>query len=133
MIVGTNGSGKSNLLEAFSSIFSALYNRENNVTPDFRFELRYSIDEGILVWVQNVDGVIELRQCCSQDEEEYQIVDKAEYDRFLPDHVIAVYSGEEQRLWENYYYKSYDMYNKQYMDGKYPFRPQQMIYLNHYY
>lgn len=133
LIVGTNGSGKSNLLEAFSSIFSALYNREDNVSPDFRFELKYSIDDRTLVSVKNVDGVIELSCCLLPEETEYHVVDKTEYDRYLPDHVIAVYCGEEQRLWDNYYFKAYDMYNRQYMDGKMPFRPQQMIYLNHYY
>ena len=133
LIVGTNGSGKSNLLEAFSSIFSALYNREDNVSPDFRFELKYSIDDRTLVSVRNVDGVIELSCCLLPEETEYHVIDKTEYDRYLPDHVIAVYSGEEQRLWDNYYFKAYDMYNRQYMDGKTPFRPQQMIYLNHYY
>lgn len=135
LIVGTNGSGKSNLLEALSAIFSALYNREKNVHPDFRFELDYAVNDSCFVKVRNVDGIIGLLYCDSADKDatDYQIVDAKDIDKYLPDHVIAVYSGEEQRLWENYYFSAYDAYNKQYMDGKTAFRPQQMIYLNHYY
>ena len=47
--------------------------------------------------------------------------------------MIAVYSGEEKRLWETYYFRSYENYNRQYMDDRFPFRPQRMIYLNYYY
>lgn len=135
LIVGTNGSGKSNLLEAISAIFSALYNQEKNVHPDFRFELDYAVSDSCFVKVRNVDGIIDLLYCESSDKEaiDYQIVDIKDFNKYLPKHVIAVYSGEEQRLWENYYFSAYDAYNKQYMDGKFAFRPQQMIYLNHYY
>lgn len=135
LIVGTNGSGKSNLLEVISAIFSALYNHEKNVEPDFRFELNYVINEGCFVNVRNTDGVIHLKYCETMDSDdmEYKIVDSKDIEKYLPDHVIAVYSGEEQRLWENYYFKSYDAYNKQYMLGSEAYRTQSMIYLNHYY
>lgn len=135
LIVGTNGSGKSNLLEALSAIFSALYNHEKNVHPDFRFELDYAVNESCFVKVRNVDGVIDLLYCESADKDDtdYQTVDVRDFDKYLPEHLIAVYSGEEQRLWENYYFSAYDAYNKQYMEGKAGFHTQQMIYLNHYY
>lgn len=133
LIVGTNGSGKSNLLEALSAIFSALYSRNKNVSPDFRFELKYALNESYIVFVRNADGVIDLSYCESVDDTDYKLVDAKDFDSYLPDHVIAVYSGEEQRLWENYYFSAYSTYNKQYMDGKTAFHPQRMIYLNHYY
>lgn len=133
LVVGTNGSGKSNLLEALSSIFSATYNMTDDVSPHFEFELKYAINERTTVLLHNADGLIKLYCQDFPNGNDYKVVDKADYDKYLPDHVIAVYSGEEQRLWENYYYQSYDVYNKQYMDGKSTFRPQQMIYLNHYY
>lgn len=146
LIVGTNGSGKSNLLEVLSAIFSALYNKEKNVTPDFLFELEYIIinspstidgqkinDTNIKVRVTNVDGVIDLCYCDFLSSQEFYRVSSENYKELLPDHVIAIYSGEEQRLWENYYFKAYDNYNRQYMDGKSAFQPQNMIYLNHYY
>ena len=118
LIVGTNGSGKSNLLEAISAIFSALYNHDSNIFPDFRFELEYVIGNPpsivggrrvvgsvVSIRVRNVDGIIEVSYCDSEGDE-YHIVSSDGYDGLLPDHVIAVYSGEEQRLWEDYYFKA---------------------------
>ena len=39
-IIGNNGSGKSNILEALTQIFSAVYNEK---TVDFRYKICYSI------------------------------------------------------------------------------------------
>lgn len=50
----------------------------------------------------------------------------------MPDHVIAVYSGEEMRLWNEYYFKSYEKYNKECFKGKTINEPR-MLYFNHYY
>ena len=133
LIVGTNGSGKSNLLEALSAIFSALYNKEEIVNPAFGFKLIYTLDEKDIVIVHNDNGHVEMQYKETAAESLCKIIDKKDYDKHLPDHVIAVYSGEEERLWRDYYFKSYDLYNKQYMDGKEKFHPQHMIYLNHYY
>ena len=146
LVVGTNGSGKSNLLEAVSSIFAAVSNHDANVYPDFRFELEYTISNPpstingqrivgpiVFVRIRNVDGVIEVSYCDPQEGTYYQTVSSDWHDSLLPNHVIAVYSGEEQRLWEDYYFKAYDTYNRQYMDGKSSFRQQRMVYLNKYY
>ena len=133
LVVGTNGSGKSNLIEVLSAIFSALYNKDEDVSPRFKFELTYLLDERTIVQVNNAEGQIKLFYKDSSAEADYKIVDKVDYGKYLPEHVIAVYSGEEKRLWETYYFRSYENYNRQYMDGKSAFRPQQMIYLNYYY
>lgn len=144
LIIGTNGTGKSNLLEVFSAIFSACYNKDKNVKPDFRFELEYvietmrTIDYGrgsfhglpINVKIRNVDGVIEIWH--AQRGAEYEILEKSQWDIVLPEHTIAVYSGEEKRLWEEYYFSHYDNYNRQYMSGK-PYADQRMLYINKYY
>ena len=146
LVVGTNGSGKSNLLEVLSAIFSALYNREKNVHPNFRFELEYVIDnppssiEGqqtngsrTKVKINNYSGNIDMHFCCLESDADFYKVRPENYKALLPDHVIAIYSGEEKRLWENYYFQSYDNYNKQYMEGKVSFQQHNMVYLNHYY
>ena len=133
LVVGTNGSGKSNLIEVVSAIFSAMYNKDEDVFPSFKFELTYLLDERTIVLVDNTEGLIKLSYRDASIETDYKVVDRKDYDKYVPDHVIAVYSGEEKRLWETYYFKSYDIYNKQYMDGKSAFRPQKMIYLNYYY
>lgn len=146
LIVGTNGSGKSNLLEVVSAIFAALYNHDSKVSPDFRFEFEYAVGDPpsaidgrrivgpeVFVRVKNVDGMIEVSYCDPQEDDAYYVISSDGYDGLLPDHVIAVYSGEEQRLWEDYYFRSYDSYNRQYMDGKTGFQQQKMVYLNRYY
>lgn len=146
LVVGTNGSGKSNLLEALSAIFSALYNKEKNINPDFGFELEYVIDnppssiEGqqtngsrAKVKINNYSGNIDMHFCCLESDDEFYKVSPENYNALLPDHVIAIYSGEEKRLWENYYFQSYDNYNRQYMEGKVAFQQHNMVYLNHYY
>ena len=145
LVVGTNGSGKSNLLEILSAIFSACYRKERNVTPYFRFELEYVIERmrmgsfsggesypfPVVVKLRNVDGIISME--AQNVDGSWGFVNDADYNLLLPEHVVAIYSGEEKRLWEDYYYSSYDDYNKQYMSGKASYQPQKMIYLNKYY
>lgn len=143
LIVGTNGSGKSNLLEVLSAIFFACYNNHKNVKPDFRFELEYIVERlrtatagggpsyafPLKIKIRNVDGKIEVQV---YQNNEWLYVNKNEWLVVLPEHVIAIYSGEENRLWEDYYFDSYDDYNKQYMSGK-PYSTQRMLYFNKYY
>lgn len=145
LVVGTNGSGKSNLLEILSAIFSACYRKEKNVTPDFRFELKYSIEQmragstsgnlsysyPVIIKLRNADGIISMET--QNVDGSWNIVNETEFEGLLPEHVVAVYSGEEKRLWEEYYFSSYDDYNKQYMEGKMSYQPQRMLYLNNYY
>lgn len=144
LIIGTNGTGKSNLLEVISAIFSACYNKDKNVKPDFRFELEYVIERmrtisygggpifefPVKVKIRNVDGVIEIYS--AQRRSEYVFLDRNQWDAVLPEHTIAVYSGEEKRLWEEFYYSHYDNYNRQYMSGK-PYTNQRLLYMNKYY
>lgn len=145
LVVGTNGSGKSNLLEILSAIFSACYRKEPNVTPHFYFELEYVIERmrmgsfsggvsypfPVVVKLRNIDGIITME--AQNTDGSWGIVNDADISLLLPEHVVAVYSGEEKRLWEDYYFSSYDDYNKQYMSGKASYQPQKMIYLNKYY
>ena len=146
LIIGTNGSGKSNLLEVFSAIFYALYNGDTNVKNDFSFTLEYVIERmrtgsaggGPLyefpVWVklQNSNGIVGM-EIHDANNTDWGFVDKKNYDMFLPEHVVAIYSGEEKRLWENFYFDFYDNYNKQYKDGRNSYKTQKMIYMNYYY
>lgn len=145
LVVGTNGSGKSNLLEILSAIFSACYRKEPNVTPHFYFELEYVIEQmrmgsfsgsvsysfPVVVRLRNIDGIITME--AKNADGSWEVVNDADINLLLPEHVVAVYSGEEKRLWEDYYFSSYDDYNKQYMSGKVSYQPQRMIYLNKYY
>lgn len=144
LIVGTNGSGKSNLLEILSAIFSACYHKDKNVVPNFEFELEYVIERlnissyagnslfqfPVFVRLKNSSGSIEMES--HTENSDWWKVAKSDFEVLLPERVVAVYSGEEKRLWENYYFKSYDEYNKQYISDK-ARQTQKMVYLNKYY
>lgn len=89
-LIGLNGSGKSNLLEAIGLIFNGLL---NNQKIPFVYETKYEHDGKIYLrkpYVAMIDG---------------NKVKEAEM--LYPSSVIACYSGEDLRLWhmafENYY------------------------------
>lgn len=89
-LIGENGSGKSNLLETISIIFSYLYNGQN---APFNYKIVYDL-AGQSQTVESKDGKI--------------ISDKAQY----PSSVIACYSGEDLRLW----HMAYEGYHMQYFN-----------------
>lgn len=119
VLIGNNGSGKSNILEAISSIFAGLY--DNKYNPTFNYELTYTKDT-FKVEVKFQNRIYE-----------YKINDivgnlKPEH---LPSQVISSYSGEESRLWEIYYKPFYDEYTKALRGATLP--NSKLIYINKYY
>ena len=112
VLIGTNGSGKSNILEVISYIFAGLY-KEANPKVNFDFKLRYLLD-GKEVAFTNVgnNSVVKL-DTCDVSSEEY-IADKQNY---LPRNLIALYSGESTRLFDNCFKNIQDAYNKSYWDS----------------
>ena len=142
LIVGLNGSGKSNLLEVLSAIFSSLYLGKDTLDINFQFELEYQISTPITLTllVSSPNIVIHIDNLTAEkivvkykQGEDLVELSKDDINGCLPEHVIAVYSGEETRLWDDYYFEIYDNYNKQYINNTMPYRKQRMIYFNHYY
>lgn len=91
-LIGLNGSGKSNLLEAISIVFDGIVNMNGSGIP-FDYEIEYELNGHINTRKKGQakkDGKI-----CKAEELEY------------PSSVIACYSGEDLRLWhaafENYH------------------------------
>lgn len=123
-LIGNNGSGKSNILEAISSIFSNLYRKSDK--SDFEYELEYVIEDKEIKICKN-----DKRRCYLDN----KIISYSQLrlKDLLPAQVIAVYSGEELRLWENYYEHFYKRYIKL-INGVQQGTPRQsMIYINKYY
>lgn len=89
-LIGENGSGKSNLLEAISIIFSCLYNEQD---APFNYKIVYDLD-GEHQIIESKEGKI--------------ISEKAKY----PSSVISCYSGEDLRLW----HLAYESYHMQYFN-----------------
>lgn len=127
--IGLNGSGKSNLLEAISKIFKSLYLIETyGERVDFDFELDYSIR------IADVTHDIKVKFIANAFNFKSNIdgrVNQGEYKNYLPSQIIANYSGEELRLWEEIYFKFYDKYTNQVRNLE-PLQNMHMIYLNKY-
>lgn len=83
-LIGLNGSGKSNLLEAISIIFDGLINNNGSGIP-FDYEIEYEINNH--VYTRKKKHATKDGSICKADELEY------------PSSLIACYSGEDLRLW----------------------------------
>lgn len=113
-LIGENGSGKSNLLEAISLIFGKLY-KISNINDIGKFRIRYEID-GTEYSYGNIDekgNDIEL-----------------EANLKLPSSIISCYSGEDMRLWNSVFRSYYiDFFNKAIQGNSYI---PQLLYINKY-
>lgn len=92
-LIGLNGSGKSNLLEAVSIIFYKLFSKKGKEIP-FDYSVEYEVDNDVFnIGKKNFlkNGI----QCKTKD-------------IIYPSSIIACYSGEDKRLWslayEDYHY-----------------------------
>jgi len=115
-LIGLNGSGKSNVLEGMSIIFASLYSGTN---PDFAYEIRYNLKGHNVI---AIDGTLTNGG---------SVVKKKDIRAFLPEQVIACYSGEERRLWEDVFETFYFDFFKKVL-GKSPGTQPDMLYLNKY-
>lgn len=125
ILVGNNGSGKSNVLEAISGIFANDYSAK--VTYDFVYSLTYEINGSEVKLEQTIyrrqyyvnDKVIAIKDLISQG--------------LLPTNVIALYSGEDKRWWHNYYEPFYFKFLKDIKAGIGNNLSPKMYYINKYY
>lgn len=125
MLIGNNGSGKSNVLEAISGIFHDAY-KENKqrklASHGVEYDLRYTLsDHKILIRRKNdilrfyVDGHHKGRDVFTHN--------------YMPKNVIGMYSGEEDRLWTSYYEPYYKAYMRSITYGGY-MRHMKLMFIN---
>lgn len=95
LLIGGNGSGKSNLLEAISIIFAYLYNNSRSI--DFNYQIIFEIDGKEYKRTKRALFIDNIK------------VTKVS-DIVLPNKVIACYSGEDNRLWKKVYEHFYMRY-----------------------
>lgn len=124
VVVGKNGSGKSNLLEAISMIFSSIYLNPTN--PPFGYGICYEID-GKIVEIESMPFEFKVKV----DDEEMRL-DFLRSNNLLPNRVIAVYSGEELRMWEQVYKPFYDAYIDNLKSGNSSTAALNLYYVNKY-
>jgi ABC-type cobalamin/Fe3+-siderophores transport system ATPase subunit len=127
-LIGNNGSGKSNMLEALSIIFKSLYDPEGSRVPlDFNLEYIRTSGQSVLInkigskFIFKVNGVQQIT-----------------YKDFLPKRVISIYSGEDDRLWKQCYEPFYLEYVRKINKGNTSqmgdlSSTPRMLYLNKFY
>ena len=116
-LIGLNGSGKSNLLEAISLIFNELYNIKHSEYDNVKgYRITYEID-GTSYTYTTLD-------------EHNNIIPLDKGDRIFPSSVIACYSGEDPRLWSMAYRPYYLGFFSNALHGK-DYVPKTM-YINKY-
>ena len=112
IIIGNNGSGKSNILEAISAIFAELYGRTSYIA---NYNLKYRIN-GHFVEIKKTTERVPL-SCGNQSTGSVwrpsvteikvdTLVRSKKYltdNNLVPSRIVALYSGEETRLYTRYY------------------------------
>ena len=101
-LIGLNGSGKSNLIEAISIIFDKLINNKGKDIP-FDYSIEYEITD---------NTYIISKEAFIKNGKEYGI-NKIEF----PSSIISCYSGEDKRLWSLAYEDYHYSYFKQAVKG----------------
>jgi ABC-type multidrug transport system ATPase subunit len=100
--IGNNGSGKSNLLEAISIIFYYLITKKEKDIP-FNFAIEYKIGGNKFVIIEKKGTSVTTK---IGDMHKADIVEE------LPKQIVAIYSGEDDRLWKKCYASLYNDYIK---------------------
>jgi len=121
--IGNNGSGKSNLLEAISAIFKHLYDKKEKDIP-FNFSLTYIIGSS--------KDIVKITKKGSSVTTEINSQSKSDPYNYLPKQIVAIYSGEEDRLWKKYYLPTYQEYIAKIGLETYNNMPK-MLYINKFY
>lgn len=124
MLVGNNGSGKSNVLEAISGIFHDLFKEKDGRKITCDYKLEYNLND-INCVIEQTNGTLR----CYGDKfkrRDYFIEENA------PNNIIGLYSGEEDRLWTSFYETYYKSYIKRIKTNRHQERMRLML-INKYY
>ena len=125
ILIGNNGSGKSNVLEAISGIFVNAYSAK--AIHKFVYSLTYEI-KGKEVKLEQT-----IYRCQYYVNGKVIAVKELAIRGLLPTNVIALYSGEDKRWWHNYYEPFYLKFTRDINAGTSNTLSPKMYYINKYY
>ena len=105
VLIGNNGSGKSNVLEAISAIFTGLYKMSTpQRKPKFEYEIEYELRENESYHLSLKRDNNELKYEFKKNGNIFLVKNmKEKPSNYLPSKIILSYSGEENRIREFYY------------------------------
>jgi len=124
LLVGNNGSGKSNILEAISGIFAESYSSVKKIFLDCDYKLEYEI-EGKVILIEKKQN-----ECFVFCDKQKVLMNEAL--QYLPHKVLAIYSGDDDRLWSTFYQYFYKRYSRSINSHK-PLQLQELYFINKYY
>lgn len=93
-LIGQNGTGKSNLIEALINIFRTI---DLEIDPPFEYTLEYEI-RGKIVRIQADFGVLKTRATVWVDGKKETQSYLSKNRELLPSHIFAYYSGRNERI-----------------------------------
>lgn len=125
ILIGNNGSGKSNVLEAISGIFVNAYSAK--AIHKFVYSLTYEI-KGKEVKLEQT-----IYRCQYYVDGKEIAVKELALRGLLPTNVIALYSGEDKLWWHNYYEPFYLKFTRDINAGTSNTLSPKMYYINKYY
>lgn len=124
--IGNNGSGKSNLLEGISHIFRSLYVSKYTINFDYFIEYETSKKNRVIIEKKGKTRTFLLDNKPTSDLSNY-----------LPQKVVAIYSGEEARLFDDcfgpFYLEFVNNINKAQTQGTEYSELPKMLFLNKFY
>lgn len=124
ILVGNNGSGKSNLLEAISGIFHDLFISKSKRKIKCNYSLVYDL-EGVECKLEQKGGKL---RCYGPK----RMGIKKFVESMAPNNVVGLYSGEEDRLWTLFYQEYYEAYVRRITSHRRQER-MRLIFINKYY
>lgn len=128
-LIGTNGSGKSNIIEVLSKVFYNAFNTPKSV-PLPQNEIEYVCTYIVNHKQAKTSFEFTGKTYDANGRLQSIIGSKNVVDKSLPHQIICMYSGEEERLWNDFYYELYKSYISCVKGNK--LLQQNMLYINHY-
>lgn len=124
ILIGNNGSGKSNILEVISGIFHDLFQVKNKRKISGDYSLEYVLND--------VDCKLEQKGGSLRCYAPKRIAKNHFISDHAPNNLIGLYSGEENRLWTSFYEVYYKMYMRRIFAHEPPAR-MHLVFVNKYY
>jgi predicted ATP-dependent endonuclease of OLD family len=102
VLIGKNGSGKSNVLELISAIFSNLYNLSHSKkTIDFDFTIEYELKNNHVKFSFSNEKQYKFFKYNSAGVKEE--ISTANIEQYLPSNILMIYSGDDTKILKQYY------------------------------
>ncbi|MBN1969475.1 MAG: AAA family ATPase [Candidatus Delongbacteria bacterium] len=101
VLIGKNGSGKSNIIEAIILIFDFLYNNYAYIEFEFEFKIKFECNDDIILIERTKERKIGKRNNDNEEElESFKARIKQNYSDSFPANILVYYNGTNSRIKE---------------------------------